>query len=45
MNPARTFGPNLFSGDAALIPIYWLTTIVGACLAVWIETLIPSKTE
>lgn len=45
MNPARTFGPNLFSGDAALIPVYWLTTILGACLAVWIERLIPSKTE
>lgn len=45
MNPARTFGPNLFSGDAALIPIYWLTTILGACLAVWIEKIIPSKTE
>tara|TARA_B100001094_G_C18055981_1_gene732491 strand:- start:14 stop:622 length:609 start_codon:yes stop_codon:yes gene_type:complete len=45
MNPARTFGPNLFSGNAALIPVYWLTTILGACLAVWIERLIPSKTE
>ena len=45
MNPARTFGPNLFSGDAAIIPIYWLTTTLGACLAVWLETLIPSKTE
>ena len=45
MNPARTFGPNLFSGDASIIPIYWLTTTVGACLAVWFEALIPSKTE
>ena len=45
MNPARTFGPNLFSGDAAIIPIYWLTTILGAWLAVWLESLIPSKTE
>ena len=45
MNPARTFGPNLFSGNAAIIPIYWLTTTLGACLAVWLETLIPSKTE
>ncbi len=45
MNPARTFGPNLFSGDATLIPIYWLTTTLGACLAVWLEALIPSKTE
>lgn len=45
MNPARTFGPNLFSGDAAIIPIYCLTTTLGACLAVWLETLIPSKTE
>ncbi|MDA8715999.1 aquaporin [Candidatus Poseidoniales archaeon] len=45
MNPARTFGPNLFSGDVEIIPIYWLTTTLGACLAVWLEALIPSKTE
>ena len=41
MNPARTFGPNLFSGDVEIIPIYWLTTTLGACLAVWLEALIP----
>ena len=34
-----------YSGDAAIIPIYWLTTTLGACLAVWLEALIPSKTE
>ena len=30
MNPARTFGPNLISGEISLIPIYWITTIIGA---------------
>jgi len=33
MNPARTFGPNLISGEISLIPIYWITTIIGAVLA------------
>ena len=33
MNPARTFGPNLISGELSLIPIYWITTIIGAVLA------------
>ena len=33
MNPARTFGPNLISGEISVIPIYWITTIIGAVLA------------
>ena len=33
MNPARTFGPNLISGEISSIPIYWITTTIGAVLA------------
>ena len=33
MNPARTFGPNLFSNEALLIPFYSLTTVCGAWIA------------
>ena len=33
MNPARTFGPNLFSSSASLIPFYSLTTVCGAWIA------------
>jgi len=33
MNPARTFGPNLISGMNHLIPIYMISTIVGAIIA------------
>ena len=33
MNPARTFGPNLFSNSASLIPFYALTTVCGAWIA------------
>jgi len=33
MNPARTFGPNLISGEVASIPFYSFTTAFGACIA------------
>lgn len=33
MNPARTFGPNLISGEASSIPFYSFTTALGACIA------------
>jgi glycerol uptake facilitator-like aquaporin len=33
MNPARTFGPNLISGEISSIPIYFISTIIGAVLA------------
>ena len=45
MNPARTFGPNLVSGDAAIIPVYFICTIVGALLAVLVEKAIASTSE
>ncbi|MAR46812.1 MAG: aquaporin [Euryarchaeota archaeon] len=45
MNPARTFGPNLISGDAVLIPVYFVCTVIGALLAVVVERFIPSTSE
>ena len=33
MNPARTFGPNIISGEISSIPIYFISTIIGAVLA------------
>ena len=45
MNPARTFGPNLISGDAGLIPLYFLCTTIGALLAVKVERLIQTTSE
>ena len=33
MNPARTFGPNMFSGEASSILFYSFTTIIGALIA------------
>ena len=45
MNPARTFGPNLVSGDVAIIPIYFICTIIGALMAVVFEKVIASTSE
>ena len=45
MNPARTFGPNLISGDVALIPVYFVSTTIGALLAVRIERIIRTVSE
>ncbi len=45
MNPARTFGPNIVSGDFAVIPVYFVCTIIGALLAVITERFIPSTSE
>jgi len=33
MNPARTFGPNLFAGESSSIPFYSFTTVLGALIA------------
>ena len=33
MNPARTLGPNLISGEISSIPIFLVSTIIGALLA------------
>ena len=45
MNPARTFGPNLISGDVALIPVYFVSTTIGALLAVRFERIIRTVSE
>ena len=45
MNPARTFGPNLVSGDGSIIPVYFTCTIIGALLAVTVERIIASTSE
>ena len=45
MNASRTFGPNLISGDAVLIPVYFVCTVIGALLAVVVERFIPSTSE
>ncbi len=45
MNPARTFGPNLVSGDVSIIPVYFTCTIIGALLAVTVERIIASTSE
>ena len=45
MNPARTFGPNLVSGDVSIIPVYFGCTIIGALLAVTVERFIASTSE
>ena len=45
MNPARTFGPNLISGEGALIPVYFVSTTIGALLAVRVERIIQTVSE
>ena len=37
MNPARTFGPNVVSGNANQIPIYFVSTIIGSILAAFYQ--------
>jgi aquaporin Z len=41
MNPARTFGPNIFAGEASSILFYSFTTAIGALIAA--ETFIRMK--
>lgn len=41
MNPARTFGPNIFSGNVSIIPFYSFMTVAGAWIAA--EIFIRSK--
>ena len=45
MNPARTFGPNLVSGDVIIIPVYFICTTIGALLAVVAERFIASSSQ
>ena len=44
MNPARTIGPNLISGIYSSMPLYIISTIIGAWLAVELFLrMIPKK--
>jgi aquaporin Z len=45
MNPARTIGPNLISGIYSSMPLYIISTIIGAWLAAELFLRIKSKNE
>ena len=40
MNPARTFGPNFVSGEIIIMPLYVISTIIGAVLAALLKNQI-----
>ena len=40
MNPARTFGPNLISYSIGPIPVYLISTIIGASIAAFLHNKI-----
>lgn len=45
MNPARAFGPALFSGVWTNHAVYWIGPAVGAVLAAWIYTYLMDRPE
>lgn len=45
MNPARTFGPNIISGQISSIPIYFVSTIIGAVLASQCHNLMKKSSD
>lgn len=45
MNPARTFGPNVFGGLYSSLPFYSFTTVLGALIAAEIFIRIKTKKE
>ena len=45
MNPARTFGPNMFEGLYSSLPFYSFTTVLGALIAAEIFIRIKTKKE
>ncbi len=45
MNPARTFGPNVFEGLYSSLPFYSFTTVLGALIAAEIFIRIKTKKE
>ena len=45
MNPARTFGPNVVSGNANQIPIYFVSTILGSILAAFLSKILNKSNQ
>ncbi len=45
MNPARAFGPALFSGFWTNHAVYWLGPIVGGVLGAWIYTYLMERAQ
>jgi len=47
MNPARAFGPALFSGAWQNHLVYWLGPLLGGAAAAWVyeSTLIKQETR
>jgi len=43
MNPARAFGPALFSGFWANHAVYWVGPIIGGGLAAWVYTYLMQR--
>lgn len=43
MNPARAFGPALFSGEWASHAVYWIGPILGGVLAAWIYSYLLER--
>lgn len=45
MNPARAFGPALFSGVWTNHAVYWIGPAIGAVLAAWSYTYLMGRPE
>lgn len=45
MNPARTFGPNIVSGNADQIPIYFMSTIIGGIIAAFLSKIVNTSNQ
>ena len=45
MNPARTLGPNIISGEYFNLPAFFISTIIGALLAAELYNSIKSKAK
>lgn len=43
MNPARAFGPALFSGFWANHAVYWIGPFIGGVLAAWVYTYLMAR--
>lgn len=45
MNPARSFGPAVISGQMNELWLFFVAPILGVCLAVWTYRLLSTKSE